>query len=51
MTDVQLISTNNIIKIKKQIVKPGEMIETKLDAEKLKVIKELKEFRLDVRKH
>lgn len=51
MTDVELISTNNIIKIKKQIVKPGEMIETKLDAEKLKVIKELKEFRLDVRKH
>jgi len=48
MTDVRITSTNNIIHIVKQIVKPSEMIEIRLDAETLKKIKALKEFRIDV---
>jgi pyruvate/2-oxoglutarate dehydrogenase complex dihydrolipoamide dehydrogenase (E3) component len=48
MTDVRITSTNNMIHIVKQIVKPSEMIEIKLDAEMLKKIKTLKEFRIDV---
>jgi hypothetical protein len=48
MTDVRITSTNNVIHMVKQIVKPSEMIEIKLDGEMLKKIKALKEFRIDV---
>ena len=48
--DVTITSTDNIVKRRAQIVKPGEMVEIKLDKEKLKKIKDLKEFRIDVRK-
>lgn len=50
MNDVLISSTNNIIYQKKQTVKPSEMIEIKLDAEKLKKISVQKELRIDVRK-
>jgi NADPH-dependent 2,4-dienoyl-CoA reductase/sulfur reductase-like enzyme len=49
MTDVKVISTDSIVSMKKQIVKPSEMIEIKLNSEQLGKIMELKEFRLDVR--
>jgi NADPH-dependent 2,4-dienoyl-CoA reductase/sulfur reductase-like enzyme len=49
MTDVTLTSTDDIVKIKKQIVKPSEMVEVQLDAEKLKKIAAMKEFKIDVR--
>ena len=48
MTDARITSTNNVIYMVKQIVKPSEMIEIKLDGEMLKKIKALKEFRIDV---
>jgi NADPH-dependent 2,4-dienoyl-CoA reductase/sulfur reductase-like enzyme len=48
MTDVKITSTNNIIHIVKQIVKPSEMIEIKLEGEMLKKIKALKELKIDV---
>lgn len=51
MKDVIISSNGGLVRIAKQIVKPGEMIEIKLDAEKLKKIKEMKEFRIDVRKN
>lgn len=50
MLDVKIMSTGGIVSMRKQIVKPGEMIEVKLDAEKLAKIKSLKEFRIDVGK-
>jgi hypothetical protein len=46
--DVRIKSTDEIVKIKKQIVKPSEMIEIKLDSEKLERISKLEEFRIDV---
>lgn len=49
MLDVKISSSGGIADQRKQIVKPGEMIEIKLNREQLKRIKELKEFRVDVR--
>jgi NADH dehydrogenase FAD-containing subunit len=49
MRDVTVSSSGGIINIKKQIIKPSEMIEMELDSEKLKKIKELKELVIDVR--
>jgi NADPH-dependent 2,4-dienoyl-CoA reductase/sulfur reductase-like enzyme len=56
MRDVTVSLSGGIINIKKQIVKPSEMIELELDSEKLKKIKELpaspsggKELVIDVR--
>ncbi len=51
MTQVTLSSADGIVTSKKQMVKPSEMIEVALDAEKLKKIAQLKEFRIDVRKN
>ncbi|MFC1559906.1 NAD(P)/FAD-dependent oxidoreductase [Candidatus Margulisiibacteriota bacterium] len=51
LLNATIASSGDIIKIKKQIVKPSEMIEIKLDGEKLAKIKELKELRIDVRKY
>jgi len=49
MLDVTVSSSGGIINMKKQIVKPSEMIEINLDSEKLKKIKGLKELMIDVR--
>jgi hypothetical protein len=51
MTDVQITASGDIVKMKKQIVKPSEMIEIKLDTDKLAKVRTLKEFKIDVRKH
>jgi len=48
MVDVKITSTDNIVNIKQQIVKPSEMIEVTLDKAQLAKIKELKEFRIGV---
>jgi NADPH-dependent 2,4-dienoyl-CoA reductase/sulfur reductase-like enzyme len=48
--DVIINSTNDIVRMKKNIVKPGEMVEIHLDKEKLAKIKGLKEFKINVRK-
>jgi NADPH-dependent 2,4-dienoyl-CoA reductase/sulfur reductase-like enzyme len=49
MKDVRVTSSGDILNIKKQIVKPSEMLEIELDGEKLKKIKELRELMIDVR--
>ena len=48
MTDVEVKSTGGIVRIKKNIVKPGEMVEVVLDKDKLAKIRELQEFTIDV---
>lgn len=50
--DIKITSTDNIVSLRKQIVKPGEMIEIKLNADQLAKIHGLpdKEFKIDVRK-
>ncbi len=50
LLDVSITGTDGIVNLKKQIVKPGEMIEIKLNREQLAAIKTLKEFRIDVGK-
>lgn len=49
MLDVTVSSSGGIVSMKKQIVKPSEMIEIELDAEKLKRIQELRELIIDVK--
>jgi thioredoxin reductase len=49
MLDVTVTSTDNIIMLKKLVVKPSEMLEISLDSEQLARIKQLKEFKIDVR--
>ena len=49
LLDVKITGTDGIVNLRKQIVKPGEMVEIELDREKLSRIKTLKEFRIDVR--
>ena len=49
LLDVKITGTDGIVNVRKQIVKPGEMVEIELDREKLSRIKTLKEFRIDVR--
>jgi len=51
ITDVRVISTDGIVNLKKQIVKPSEMVEIKLDSDKLKKISQLKELKIDVKKN
>jgi len=51
MLDVVVKSTDGIINLRKQIVKPSEIVEIKLKSDQLKKIKKLKEFRIDVRKN
>jgi len=47
--NVRVTSTGNIVNMKKQIVKPSEMLEIVLDGEKLEKLKEFKELIIDVR--
>ena len=47
--DVTVSSPDGIIKLKKNIVKPGEMLEIHLDEEKLAKLKGAKELKIDVR--
>ncbi len=49
LLDVKITSTDGIVNLKKQIVKPSEMVEIKLSREQLAKIKQLKELRIDVR--
>jgi len=49
MLDVRVTSSGDIVNMKKQIVKPSEMIEIHLDSEKLKKIKGTRELMIDVR--
>ncbi len=49
MLNVRVTSSEDIVNMKKQIVKPSEMLEIELDGEKLKKIKELREIMIDVR--
>jgi NADPH-dependent 2,4-dienoyl-CoA reductase/sulfur reductase-like enzyme len=49
LVDVTVSSSGDLVKMKKQVVKPSEMIEINLDSEKLKKVKELKELLIDVR--
>jgi NADPH-dependent 2,4-dienoyl-CoA reductase/sulfur reductase-like enzyme len=49
MLDVEITSTDGIVNLKRQIVKPSEMVEMKLNREQLTKVKQLKEMRIDVR--
>lgn len=51
LLDATLVSTGNVVRKKYRIVKPGEMMEVKLDTEQLKKVKSLKELRFDVKKN
>ena len=50
MTNVKVFSTGGIVAVRKQIVKPSEIIEIKLGSEQLEKISQLGELRIDVRK-
>lgn len=50
MLDVKIVSTDGIVALKKQIVKPSEMVEIKLNSEQLAKVKKLKELKIDVGK-